>query len=100
MLRTTKQGMLVPPYRIALCLILFSLYNLAVAADWPQWRGPNRDGTWNEKGIVKKFTAPQLPIRWRAEISNGYSGPTVAKGRVYITDRMTSPAQLLKSGGQ
>jgi outer membrane protein assembly factor BamB len=94
MLGTTKQGLLVPLYRIALCLILFSFYNLDVAADWPQWRGPNRDGTWNEKGIVKKFTTPQLPIRWRAEISNGYSGPTVADGRVYVTDRLTSPAQL------
>ncbi|MHC4558279.1 MAG: hypothetical protein ACYS80_13355 [Planctomycetota bacterium] len=55
------------------------------AADWPQWRGPNRDGIWREKGIVQKFEDRQLPIRWRAEIANGYSGPTVAGGRVYIT---------------
>jgi outer membrane protein assembly factor BamB len=80
--------------RITLCLILLSLCNLAKAADWPQWRGPSRDGTWNEKGIVKKFTTGQLPIRWRAEISNGYSGPTVAKGRVYITDRLVEPEQV------
>jgi len=60
-------------------------------ADWPQWRGPNRDGIWCEKGIVQKFDSQKLPIRWRAKIANGYSGPTVANGRVYVTDRLASP---------
>lgn len=32
--------------------------------------------------------------RWRAKIANGYNGPTVAKGRVYVTDRLTTPTQL------
>jgi len=63
-------------------------------ADWPQWRGPNRDGIWREKGIVEKFETPQLEIRWQVTISNGYSGPTVANGRVYVTDRLTSPTQV------
>lgn len=80
--------------RIALYLIVFSIYTPVDAAGWPQWRGPDRNGTWNEKGILKKFSTEQLPIRWRAEISNGYSGPTVADGRVYITDRLTSPEQV------
>ncbi|MHC4643264.1 MAG: PQQ-binding-like beta-propeller repeat protein [Planctomycetota bacterium] len=94
MVRISKQCLSSSMSRITLCLILLSLCNLAKAADWPQWRGPSRDGTWNEKGIVKKFTTGQLPIRWRAEISNGYSGPTVAKGRVYITDRLVEPEQV------
>jgi len=66
----------------------------SLAADWPQWRGPNRDGVWREKGIVQKFDGPQLPIRWRAKIANGYSGPTVSNGRVYLTDRLTEPNQV------
>lgn len=94
MVRTTKQCFSASISRIIQCLILLSLYNPAEAADWPQWRGPNCDGTWNEKGIVKKFNTEQLPILWRAEISNGYSGPTVADGRVYITDRLTEPEQV------
>nr|NIP25680.1 PQQ-binding-like beta-propeller repeat protein [Phycisphaerae bacterium]NIS54452.1 PQQ-binding-like beta-propeller repeat protein [Phycisphaerae bacterium]NIU12092.1 PQQ-binding-like beta-propeller repeat protein [Phycisphaerae bacterium]NIU59951.1 PQQ-binding-like beta-propeller repeat protein [Phycisphaerae bacterium]NIV00529.1 PQQ-binding-like beta-propeller repeat protein [Phycisphaerae bacterium] len=94
MVRTTKQCSSASICRIIQFLILLSLYNLVNAADWPQWRGSNRDGTWNEKGLVEKFTTEQLPIRWRAKISNGYSGPTVAKGRVYITDRLTSPEQV------
>ena len=65
-----------------------------LGADWPQWRGPNRDGIWHEKGVVEKFETSRLEIRWQAAIANGYSGPTVANGRVYVTDRLASPTQI------
>jgi outer membrane protein assembly factor BamB len=65
----------------------------AVTSDWPQWRGPNRDGVWQETGIVRKFDTPELPALWRAKIGPGYSGPTVANRRVYVTDRLTTPNQ-------
>jgi len=86
--------------RIFLLLFFLSYCTLALAGsflfadEWPQWRGANRDGVWREKGIVQKFDNKQLPIRWRAEIAGGYSGPTVANGRVYVTDRLTSPTQV------
>jgi len=64
-----------------------------VPDDWPQWRGPSRDGVWKEQGVVAKFDTPQLAPRWRVPVSNGYSGPTVADGRVYVTDRVTEPQQ-------
>jgi len=62
--------------------------------DWPQWRGPNRDGVWRETGLVEAFSGPQLELAWRAPVSNGYSGPTVAEGRVYLTDRLGEPAEV------
>ncbi len=82
--------------KIAISAIIIGiLLNIQVlAADWPQWRGPSRNGVWREKGIVQKFEDEQLPAIWRAEIANGYSGPTVADGRVYITDRLTSPQEV------
>ena len=61
--------------------------------EWPQYRGPQRDGTWQEKGIIERFSAPEIPVKWRAPVGNGYSGPTVAGGRVYVTDRVTEPEQ-------
>ncbi|OHB84254.1 MAG: hypothetical protein A2V98_09625 [Planctomycetes bacterium RBG_16_64_12] len=61
------------------------------ADDWPQWRGPKRDGIWRESGVLEKFAAPQIKLRWRTAISSGYSGPTVAAGRVYVSDRITAP---------
>ena len=82
--------------RILVHIIVIGLLLAAptLGADWPQWRGPNRDGIWCEKGVVEKFDTSRLEIRWQAEIANGYSGPTVANGRVYVTDRLASPTQI------
>ena len=54
--------------------------------DWPQWRGPNRDGVWNETGVVESFPSSGLKISWRAPVGPGWSSPVVAQGRVYVTD--------------
>ena len=62
--------------------------------EWPQWRGPNRDGVWQETGVVEKFPSERLKRRWTQPIASGYSGPTVAGGRVYVTDRLVKPEQL------
>ncbi len=62
------------------------------ADDWPGWRGTG-DGVWREQGIVAHLPAGQIPIKWKAAISSGYSGPTVAEGRVFVTDRITEPQQ-------
>ena len=80
---------------ILLCLAFAaSMDALSVADEWPQWRGPNRDGVWSENGVVERFSQDRLDIRWRVSISGGYSGPTVADGRVYVTDRVIEPAEL------
>jgi outer membrane protein assembly factor BamB len=58
----------------------------ARAEDWPQWRGPNRDGVWSESGILETFPPNGLKVSWRAPVGIGFSSPVVAGGRVYITD--------------
>ncbi len=79
--------------RIA-CFLVVAIASLctwlpaAFAEDWPQWRGPNRDGTWTEDGLVSEFAGDKLKIKWRAPISSGYNGPTVADGRVFVMDRI------------
>jgi outer membrane protein assembly factor BamB len=78
-----------------LCSLVVSAYCLlpvsAGCADWPQWRGPARDGVWKETGLVEKFDGPEIKVKWRAPVSNGYSAPTVAEGRVFVSDRITEP---------
>src|ERR1043165_3329410 len=66
----------------------FSLVLLfaAAAEDWPQWRGPNRDGVWSETDIMESFPPGGLRISWRVPVGPGWSSPVVAKGRVYVTD--------------
>jgi outer membrane protein assembly factor BamB len=82
--------------RILLCTVLFALclQTPLAADDWPQWRGPTRDGVWRESGIIEQFDGPQIKLRWSTPISGGYSGPTVADGRVYVTDRVTEPDEM------
>ncbi|HJN10306.1 MAG: PQQ-binding-like beta-propeller repeat protein [Pirellulaceae bacterium] len=65
-----------------------------LADDWPQWRGADRDGVWRETGLVDRFEFEQIEIRWRQPIGPGYSGPTVADGRVFVTDRQAQPEQV------
>jgi outer membrane protein assembly factor BamB len=78
-----------------LAIIIGLLFHAQVlAGDWPQWRGPSRDGVWRETGIVKTLDGLASRVLWRVSIANGYSGPTVAGGRVYVTDRLSSPAQV------
>lgn len=63
----------------------------AKADDWPQWRGENRDGVWRETGVVERIPEQGLAVRWSAKVSNGYSAPSVAQGRVFITDHVFEP---------
>lgn len=80
------------PSALSLATLVFVIAS-ARADDWPQWRGPTRDGVWRETGIVERFSGPELKTQWRVEISSGYSGPTVADGRVFVTDRLVRPEQ-------
>lgn len=61
--------------------------------DWPQWRGPQRDGVWRETGLISEFPAEFTP-KWTVSIGSGYCGPTVADGRVYVMDRLVEPEQI------
>ncbi len=61
----------------------------AVAAagdDWPQFRGPNRDGTSRETGLVRHWPDGGPPVLWSVEVCEGYAGPAVVAGRVYFND--------------
>ena len=56
------------------------------APDWPQWRGPNRDGS------VASFTPPavwpeRLNQKWKVDVGLGYATPLVVGNRVYVFSR-------------
>jgi outer membrane protein assembly factor BamB len=72
------------------------------ADDWPQWLGPQRDGVWREKGLVDKFPAGGPKVLWRTpagQIGEGYAGPAVADGKVYIFDRLRTKGADFPKGG-
>src|SRR5207244_10842809 len=57
-------------------------------SDWPQWRGPNRDG------VVASFTEPtawpdQLTRKWKIDVGLGYSTPILIGNRLYMYSRQS-----------
>lgn len=55
------------------------------AADWPQWRGPNRDGVSQEKGLLKEWPKDGPRLLWKASgIGRGYSTPAIVGERIYL----------------
>src|SRR5215213_8801515 len=71
---------------VLLCLLFVT--NIAIAqsntANWPQWRGPNRDGISNDTGLLKQWPAEGPPLVWKATgAGRGYSSFSVANGRLF-----------------
>ncbi|HXC70448.1 MAG TPA: PQQ-binding-like beta-propeller repeat protein [Pyrinomonadaceae bacterium] len=53
-------------------------------ANWPQWRGPNRDGISKETGLLKQWPEGGPPLAWKATgAGRGYSSFSVANGKLY-----------------
>ena len=80
-------------YLLPTCLLLAGAGQHCVAEDWPQWGGPDRDLVWRETGIVDSLPDGRLPRMWTTPIGEGYAGPAVADGRVYLMDRIHGEAR-------
>jgi len=54
-------------------------------ADWPQWRGPERDGISRDTGLLKQWPAGGPKLLWQVnDIGDGYSTPVVVGSRIYL----------------
>jgi outer membrane protein assembly factor BamB len=51
--------------------------------DWPQWRGPNRDGISPESGLLKNWPKDGPKVWWRLPLGEGYSSISIANGFAY-----------------
>lgn len=76
------------------------LFTIAIAfpspaADWPQWRGPNRDGVAPAAQLPTKWPAEPPPAKWKAAVGIGYSGPAIAGGKVFIMGRVEGNERCL-----
>jgi outer membrane protein assembly factor BamB len=55
-----------------------------VAADWPQWRGPNRDDVSTEKNLLKVWPKDGPRVVWKFQEAGGaYSGPSIVGDQLY-----------------
>ncbi len=56
------------------------------ADDWPQFRGPQRDGVSRETGLRKEWPQGGPPLLWTSDrLGLGYSGPAIVGDRLYIS---------------
>ncbi len=69
---------------IALALVLFVPQLLAETdSDWPQYRGPSRDGSSPESGLLAQWPAEGPKVLWKRDIGTGFSGLAVAGEKIF-----------------
>jgi outer membrane protein assembly factor BamB len=73
-----------PLITLALVLSLSAAVFNRAPDDWPQWRGPNRDGRSAETGLLKSWPANGPPLAWKASgAGEGYSSFATVNGRLF-----------------
>jgi outer membrane protein assembly factor BamB len=69
---------------LVLCLSTLGYNNVTHGTDWPQWRGPNRDGVCSETGLLKSWPAEGPKLLWEITgLGPGYSSMSIVDGRLY-----------------
>jgi hypothetical protein len=70
---------------IAAAIVSLSQLASAPAADWPQWRGINRDGKSGDTGLLKEWPEGGPKLLWKATgLGRGYAGIIVVGDRLYV----------------
>lgn len=64
--------------------LFLALAPAAPALDWPQWRGPQRNGISAETGWSSAWSGKGLKTLWKAEVGTGYGSVSVSQSRLYI----------------
>jgi len=82
----------------AFTFLLFGFTSLpGVAAEWPQWRGPERDGQVDASGWPSKIDQDHLKVAWRVDLGPSYSGPIVSKDRVFTTEAKNKQLEVVRA---
>lgn len=68
-------------------LIALSLTSLALAADWPQYAGPDRTNVSQETGLLKAFPANGPKVLWTIDAGPGFGGAAIRDNQVFFLDR-------------
>ncbi len=75
--------------RILVALLSCFIIQTASAKDWPQWRGPNRNGKLEGTGLKLDWTKSQPKHLWTIEgMGSGYASLSIADGKLYTTGNL------------
>lgn len=76
---------MIPTFRALLTLVIAGFAAEVGAGDWPQWRGPNRDGHAAADETLPDAFRETTPS-WTRPLGGGFSGIIVANGQLFVTD--------------
>jgi outer membrane protein assembly factor BamB len=65
--------------------------------DWPQWRGPTRDGQVLGRSWPTSLKKENFTQAWRVELGPGYPGPIVAKDRVFVAETKDKKFEVVRA---
>lgn len=78
--------MLASGYKWMLLLLLSIAFSIAGGEEWPQWRGPHRDGALSA-GDAPASWPEHLQVRWKVTVGEGHASPILAGGRIFVFTR-------------
>jgi outer membrane protein assembly factor BamB len=81
--------------KVLIILLLFAS-GKTTASDWPQYLGPGRNAVSDEKGLLRAWPEKGPEVLWTVSLGEGFGGPAVSEGKVYIYDRVDDKANVLR----
>ncbi|KPK43618.1 MAG: hypothetical protein AMJ65_05275 [Phycisphaerae bacterium SG8_4] len=73
--------------KVTLIAAIVAMTTGSTLADWPQYLGPNRDSTSDQKGILRSWPENGPEVLWTVSVGRGFGGPVIKDGKVYLLDR-------------
>jgi outer membrane protein assembly factor BamB len=70
------------------------LIQAGFAGDWPQWRGPDRDGVAKNETLPTHWPKEFPKPLWQATVGEGFSSPVISRGRLYIKGRVPEQTEV------
>jgi outer membrane protein assembly factor BamB len=71
---------------VTLVILMAGIANV-IAQDWPQFLGPKRNSTSDQKGILRTWPQQGPEVLWTVNVGIGFGGPVIKDGKVYLLDR-------------
>jgi glucose dehydrogenase len=69
---------------------------VCLAIDWPQYLGPGRNAISTETGIKRSWANGAPDVLWTFPLGQGFGGPAVSDGKVYVLDRIGNEQDILR----
>ena len=93
-MKMKQSHMFIPVIMLLACIANACTQN--ASQDWPQYLGPYRNGTSDQKGILRSWPEKGPDVLWTANLGIGFGGPVVKNGKVYLLDRDDATGDTLK----